>query len=954
MSSLISKLPFPIIHPDDAGRSDEMLFKDLHRATSSNLKRGRVRRNEFPLWTSPNKNIFGWKFNEWDYGKENIKLPSNARGLFSILSSNISSETDQHQSDYNESIVIRGYDKFFNLNELSFLNWDWIEKSTKGPYEVTSKENGCIIFISGLEDGTLIVTSKQSTGPRLDSSDETNHSWVGQKWVRKHLDSKNISESDFAKLLHELNVTAVGELCDDAFEEHVLAYPPEKAGIYLHGLNLNVDKFNTYPFSAVESFAKMFGFHPTEYLQINTAKELRNFLETCAETGSWKNREVEGFVIRTKAQLDKFEVGKYSDYFFKYKFEEPYLMYRQWREVTRAYLSGKNRADLRINKNVYFTNKYLDFVIPLLAQNEKLRKEYNENHGIIKVRQMFLDSMGISGSAMVHKEEEMEKAKLDLQEQKPLVPKYVLVPVSTIGCGKTTVAVSLVNLFPNWGHIQNDEIIQKPKPINFARRCMDVVRYNKPVVIADRNNHQKREREQIFNDMNKLAAPGTRNVYICLNFRPISYGTQDEKKVWETTTDRVLKRGDNHQTISLSAIGKGTVVGIMQGFVNRFQPVDPEISPDDQYDSIIDLDSKASNSSRINLEKVVRELNQKYPDLIPVMPTKEQMDKAFEDSLSYAPSSKASTLKSVNHSDANKKKQKKASPRYFAVKVDPYQKCSGSNISSSSNSEIPVTQIEEGLAKVSISSKSQPSSDNDNKPLPSESSMSLTEIIELLLRSNPSVDTKTWTRLKENNRVQSEFHVTLVHKTQGGPNSSDKEAKKIFGEFQSLYEKSQIINEKRKVIDDSNNNNKQKSNTTTDSDGFTMVEKKNTKKKNIPNPESSSSSGKGPVDLEGITTDIILKNLCWDDEVMAIEVGFSNLQCDSKIIVQGSTDSCFKEDASDLCTNKAPHITIGTINSSIPAVRAGKALEENSHKLKKIPWNIEPHVLKDQHVSAYF
>ena len=58
-------------------------------------------------------------------------------------------------------------DKFFNTNEVRETAWDFIQERTKGPYELSLKENGCIIFISSLEDGTLLVCSKHSTGDGL-------------------------------------------------------------------------------------------------------------------------------------------------------------------------------------------------------------------------------------------------------------------------------------------------------------------------------------------------------------------------------------------------------------------------------------------------------------------------------------------------------------------------------------------------------------------------------------------------------------------------------------------------------------------------------------------------------------------------------------------------------------------------------------------------------------------
>lgn len=176
--------------------------------------------------------VDSWRFQDWDYKRDD--LPTYARGLF----------TTKRQDNVSE-IVTRGYDKFFNVGEVRSTEWENVEKNTVGPYELSVKENGCIIFISGLEDGSLLVCSKHSTGARADV--EQSHAMQGEKWVKRHLASVGKTTKDLAMALREMNVTAVGELCDDEFEEHVLEYPPEMAGIYLHGLNFNLPDFATCP-----------------------------------------------------------------------------------------------------------------------------------------------------------------------------------------------------------------------------------------------------------------------------------------------------------------------------------------------------------------------------------------------------------------------------------------------------------------------------------------------------------------------------------------------------------------------------------------------------------------------------------------------------------------------------------------------------------------------------------
>ncbi|KAH1514089.1 hypothetical protein KXX06_004549, partial [Aspergillus fumigatus] len=210
----------------------------LEASSKKNRSEGKrtftCKKSTFAVAGSDNISVDSWRFMDWDYKRSN--LPTYARGLFT-----------SKRKDGTPEIVVRGYDKFFNVDEVPTTKWQNIETNTRGPYELSVKENGCIIFISGLEDGSLLVCSKHSTGVRQDTN--LSHAQAGEKWVERHVASTGKSVKDLARELRRLNLTAVGELCDDSFEEHVLAYDPAAAGIYLHGLNFNVPQFATLPSS---------------------------------------------------------------------------------------------------------------------------------------------------------------------------------------------------------------------------------------------------------------------------------------------------------------------------------------------------------------------------------------------------------------------------------------------------------------------------------------------------------------------------------------------------------------------------------------------------------------------------------------------------------------------------------------------------------------------------------
>lgn len=556
--------------------------------------------------------VESWRFQEWDYKRGD--LPTYARGLFTTRSTRRGGAKE---------IAVRGYDKFFNVNEVSETSWDHIRTRTQGPYELTLKENGCIIFVSGLEDETLLVCSKHSTGDRADV--QVSHASAGERWIEKQLAALGRTKQDLARELRRRNVTAVAELCDDEFEEHILAYTPEVAGLYLHGINLNLGEFATYPSGLVQSFADEWGFKKVQLLIKEDVEDVKTFLENVAETGAHDGRDVEGFVIRCRMSKDP-NSRPYRDWFFKYKFEEPYLMYRQWRECTKALIAGRQP---KFKKHTKITEEYLLYARKRLAADPKLAKLYNQNHGIISLRDDFLASKHISGADAAAFELEVGDGSNSVDAERKLVTQdVVLVPIATIGCGKTTVAVGLVRLF-DWGHIQNDNISGKGRPARMVKLVLEELEAGKPVVISDRNNAERREREQIIKDV-KLVHVGAR--LVALNY---VHSPERLEEIRAVTRDRVLARGDNHQTIQ-AASDRNKFLGIMDGFVDRFQPCAPYAFPDDGFDAVIDLDPVAGSAA--NLETVVTKLHALYPRLIREMPTREEMDEAVRWALEdYAP-----------------------------------------------------------------------------------------------------------------------------------------------------------------------------------------------------------------------------------------------------------------------------------------------------------------------------
>ncbi|KAI1747408.1 fungal tRNA ligase adenylyltransferase [Xylaria castorea] len=702
----LSKAPYCEQDP----QQNSQLVRALNGGTDKAARGFKVKKTTFKIpGSSDGLSVDSWRFQDWDYKKPN--LPTYARGLFT---------TKNRHNDH--EIAVRGYDKFFNVSEVFDTKWENIRRRTRGPYELTLKENGCIIFISGLEDGTLLVCSKHSTGDRSDV--EVSHASAGERWVDKQLATIGKSREEFARELRGRNVTAVAELCDDDFEEHILAYGPDKAGLYLHGINVNIPEFMTYPSGLVQQFADEWGFRKVGLQVFDDIDTVKNFLEEVAESGAHEGRDVEGFVIRCGLASDV-EQTKYIDWFFKYKFEEPYLMYRQWRECTKALISGKPP---KFRKHTKITEEYLLYARQRLAKNPKLAKLYNQNHGIISLRDEFLAYKNLKGSDAANFENVFGNDTSSVSDN------VVLVPIATLGCGKTTVGVALTHLF-GWGLIQNDNIQGKGRPARMVQAVMSSLMEH-PVVIADRNNSERREREQIIKDI-LMQHKNAR--LVALNF---AHSNIDE--VRRVTRERVLKRGDNHQTIQ-AASDENKVIGIMENFIHRFQPCNPESSPDDGFDFVIDLDP--AQSSRANVEKAVTELHKKYPLLIPNIPSAEDMDTAVKRAIEdYIPSIKHQIPDRTSKRDQKRQEtqqshdsKKKKSLEYMSISV-------------------PAKEVNVAL--------------------------------ESAFKSVDPPTQRFYKQLQQTRRIQPLFHVTLIHK------SSAKQYPELWQRYTTLEAESQSVDNK--------------------------------------------------------------------------------------------------------------------------------------------------------------
>ncbi|KAH6584558.1 hypothetical protein BASA60_000922 [Batrachochytrium salamandrivorans] len=616
----------------------------------STERKALVRCNQYDFHPTTDKHIRIYSYNcfEWAFLKQSSGLPVQARGLFVREHPTVSGSW---------RIVIRGYDKFFNVGEVPDTMWENIIENTIGPYEVTLKENGCIIFISAVE-GHVIVTSKHSLGPSKDPKrGRPSHADMGERWLDTHLQRSGRSRQELVDYLAKHNVTAVFELADDDFEEHILEYPPERRGLYLHGINENTPRFSTWESARVAAFGEQFGFFGVETLVMSNVTDVRMFSDECRETGSYKGRPIEGLVVRCKKTIrNDGNQDCHQTFLFKIKYDEPYLMFREWREVTMAILAGRlhNRPP-----RYKLTSKYILWVMKRRIEAPHLFSQYIQLKGIIRIRNMFLrEEEGLDSICGRHITDLAKKINMDDESYSKLgkdgtvvyriiassdicemvdssgddvrahttpeltglegAEKVLLIPIASIGVGKTTLARTLTFLFPSEiGHVQNDDIRSKKSAREFSAKIMEMFK-TKNVVFADRNNHLSQHREVL-----SFAFKG---VFPSGKIVALDWGIDNcnHKKLIDLTINRIYARGDNHQT--LTPKGTPRFVGIIHGFVKRRDSLDLASPSDSMVDTVLPM--SVVGPVVLNVKTIIDKLGWK-------MPTTSELDTASKAALEY-------------------------------------------------------------------------------------------------------------------------------------------------------------------------------------------------------------------------------------------------------------------------------------------------------------------------------
>lgn len=194
--------------------------------------------------------------------------------------------------------------------------------------------------------------------------------------------------------------------------------------------------------------------------------------------------------------------------------------------------------------------------------------------------------------------------------------------------GKTLIGNALQHLF-DFGHTQSDDVTAKKTAPTFLKNIAALLA-KKDVVYADRNNHYDKHYEELLEmPFNTKLGPGKILKDYDVRFIAIKWNVDEQPyhRVLRICSERVVQRGDNHQTLRPDLSIEAEHEAIVGQFLRKFTPPDPE-----DFDRIIGIE--VEDQPRVALEKVVDGI----VDILGLSkPTSEALDEALRVASEYKP-----------------------------------------------------------------------------------------------------------------------------------------------------------------------------------------------------------------------------------------------------------------------------------------------------------------------------
>lgn len=271
-------------------------------------------------------------------------------------------------------IVSRGYDKFFNINEVPDTSLETLKKNLTFPVIGYVKENGFLGNIGyDAEKQSLFVASKSTNSGEF------------SQWFKDILDKKMtiLEQERLTRWLRDNEACMTFEVIDPIHDPHMIAY--EKEDIVLLDVFHRSEQMERVDYIKLKTIAEKFHFSVKERgLVFQNASAFEHWYKTTASnlTYTYKQKPIEGFVFEdSQNNMTKMKTAYYS--FWK-------IMRSRKENLWKEYQKYEN--DMIINNKK--REKLNDDRIPFITQNDlnkKIKKYASSISGFHPLAQKFLN-----------------------------------------------------------------------------------------------------------------------------------------------------------------------------------------------------------------------------------------------------------------------------------------------------------------------------------------------------------------------------------------------------------------------------------------------------------------------------------------------------------------------------------------------------------------------------------
>jgi len=308
-----------------------------------------LRANDYIKEKSFEDNISSFNFSRKAFYKKVWNTQTmTARGLF------LNTKTKE--------IVIRSYNKFFNLGEREETKIQNLQKSLQFPLKVWVKENGYLGLIGyNSEFDKLVFASKSSTNSEFAG-------WLEDQFYKK----LNLDQVEEVKeFLKQESCCLVFEVIEPKKDPHIIEY--QKPDLALLDIVKRKQTFEALSEEQAQKFAHKFGFKIKQKAkEIQSLKQFQEWIQNVLQSGfTFEQKNLEGFVVEDSAGFQ-----------FKIKLDY-YAFWKQMRNMVETYTSGKQvKFDKFAGQNLQIAQEFFEFIT-------KIDKEELKQLDIISLRKRF-------------------------------------------------------------------------------------------------------------------------------------------------------------------------------------------------------------------------------------------------------------------------------------------------------------------------------------------------------------------------------------------------------------------------------------------------------------------------------------------------------------------------------------------------------------------------------------